>query len=296
MIRPPALSPGDRIVVIAPSGRFEPALGWRGLGWLSERYRVEYRRDLFSVEGYFAGDRARRAGELTDALAHPDARAVVAMRGGYGLHPIAHLADWEGFARHPKWIVGFSDITVLHAEAARAGVMSLHAPMAALLGRGCAADRARWIDSLEHPEVARLWTGLGTVRQGRAAGRLFGGNLTVLHACAVAGRLRLPDGAILLLEDVGERPYRIDRMLTTLLQGGYLSGVRGVVLGEFTECNPGADGVRARDVLQGILGELGVPVAEGLAVGHGLRNEPIVLGANAQIDADGAGATLTVRA
>jgi len=294
MIRPPALNPGDRIVVIAPSGPFEPALGWLGLGWLAERYRVEYRRDIFAVQGYFAGDHTRRAGELAKALAHPNARAVVAMRGGYGLHGIAHHADWGAFARNPKWIVGFSDITVLHAEAARAGVMSLHAPMAALLGRGSAVDRARWIDAIEHPEVPRMWTGLAALRHGEAIGTLFGGNLTVLHASAAAGRLRVPPEAILLLEDVGERPYRVDRMLTTLALGGYLAGVRGVVLGEFTECKPGADGVCVRDVLRAILGELGVPVVEGLSVGHGLRNEPIVLGAQAQIEAREQGATLTV--
>ncbi|MBI5536378.1 MAG: LD-carboxypeptidase [Deltaproteobacteria bacterium] len=296
MVRPPALHPGDRVIAVAPSGPFEPNLGWLGLGWLSRRYKVEFRRDVFTVAGYLAGDAARRGRELVAAIADPNARAVIAMRGGYGLHHVAHLPDWEAFSRDPKWIVGFSDVTVLHVEAARVGVMSMHAPMVALLGRGCEADRARWLDALEAPERIRTWTGLGTLRQGRASGRLFGGNLTVLHACAAGGRLRVPSGAILLLEDVGERPYRIDRMLTTMLMGGHLASVAGVVLGEFTECNPGADGVCARDVLRGILGELGVPVIDGLCVGHGLRNEPIVLGANAQIDAEESSATLTVRA
>jgi muramoyltetrapeptide carboxypeptidase len=247
---------------------------------------------MFSVSGYLAGDRERRASELVAAIQDPDTRAIVAMRGGYGLHPICHLPDWEDFSRKPKWIVGFSDITVLHVEAARVGVMSLHAPMAALLGRGCEADRNRWLDAIERPERARSWTGLTTLHPGTAAGPLFGGNLTVLHACAASGRLRMPEGAVLLLEDVAERPYRIDRMLTTLVMGQHLVGLRAVVLGEFTDCNPGPDAVRAREVLKAILGDLHVPVVEGLPVGHGLRNDPVVLGAWAQVDAREDGATL----
>jgi muramoyltetrapeptide carboxypeptidase len=296
MLRPPPLHPGDRVVVVAPSGPFEPALGWRGLGWLSTRYRVEYRRDLFSVQGYLAGSRARRAEELVAALAHPEARAVIAMRGGYGLHHVAHQVDWEAFAAQPKWIVGFSDVTVLHVEACRAGVMSLHAPMAALLGRSCEADRAAWLQAIEHPERPRCWPELRGVRPGAACGPLCGGNLTVLHACAAAGRLSLPAGAILFLEDVGERPYRIDRMLTTLLLGGHLRGVAGVVLGQFTECGAGADGVSAREVLASVLGELGVPVVEGLSAGHELRNEPLVLGATAFIEASEGAASVRLEA
>ncbi len=294
MLRPPALKPGDRIAVIAPSGPFEPALGWRGLGWLASRYRVEFSRAIFRSEGYLAGSRQRRASELARAIEEPEVRAVVAMRGGYGLHHIAHLPDWNAFARCPKWIVGFSDVTALHVEATRAGVMSLHAPMVALLGRGCHADRSRWVSAIEEPCDQRCWSDLQVFHEGSARGTLFGGNLTVLHACAASGRLRVPERAILLLEDVTERPYRLDRMLTTLIVGGHLERVRGVVLGEFTDCHPGADGVRAERVLRDVLAPLGVPVVAGLPVGHGMRNEPIVIGASASLEANGAGGELRV--
>jgi len=296
MIRPPALKPGDRVAVIAPSGPFEPTLGWRGLGWLARRYRIVFSRSIFRPDGYLAGSRHRRADELSAALADPHTRAIVAMRGGYGLHQIAHLPDWGSFARAPKWIVGFSDITALHVESVRAGVMSMHAPMVALLGRGCHADHCRWLEALETPAQPRRWAGLEVMHRGTARGTLFGGNLTVLHACAVTGRLRVPEDAILLLEDVTERPYRIDRMLTTLLVGGHLKNVRGVALGQFTECHPGADGVRVDRVLRDVLSELRVPVIAGLPVGHGLRNEPIVIGARATLEADAAAASLLVEA
>lgn len=285
MLVPPPLRPGDPLAVVAPSSPFEPTLGWRGLGWLASRYRVRFSRGLFAVHGYLAGDRDRRADELARAICAPDVRAVVVMRGGYGLHQVAHRLDWSILAHHPKWIVGFSDVTVLHVEAAAVGVASLHAPMLASLGRGCERTRQQWIEALEHPEQTRTWADLATVRPGRGSGPLFGGNLTVLHACAVAGRLRVPPGAVLLLEDVGERPYRIDRMLTTLITGGHFAGVSGVVLGDFAQCDPDADGIRVEPVLRDILSELRVAVACGLPVGHSPRNDPIVLGSHAEIDA-----------
>jgi muramoyltetrapeptide carboxypeptidase len=294
MIRPAPLRPGDRVRAVAPSSPFEPALGWRGLGWLAERYELAWDRALFARRGYLAGDDERRTLELRDALEDPRARAIVAVRGGYGLSRIAHRLDWSALTRHPKWIVGFSDITALHVEAAAAGVMSAHAPMAARLGRGHAPTRAAWLDTLEHPERPRRWDGLEGWLAGRAEGPLFGGNLTVLHACAAAGRLRVPERAVLLLEDVGERPYRLDRALSTLLAGGHLDRISGVVLGDFAECDPGQDGVCWQDALREVLEGRGVPVAAGLPCGHGERNEPIVLGTRAVLEAGESGASLVV--
>jgi muramoyltetrapeptide carboxypeptidase len=114
--------------------------------------------------------------------------------------------------------------------------------------------------------------------------------LTVLHASAAAGRLQIPEGSVLLLEDVTERPYRIDRALSTLEVGGYFAGLSAVVLGEFTECGPGPDGVRVEDVLRERLGRLGVPVVAGLPVGHGRTNEPVILGGRARVEASAIGA------
>ncbi len=124
---------------------------------------------------------------------------------------------------------------------------------------------------------------------------LVGGNLTTLHAAAVAGRLTVPPDAILFLEDVGERPYRIDRMLTTLRTGGYFRELCGVVLGSFSECGPGPDGVTADEVLREHFARFGVPVVAGLPAGHGKVNTPLVLGATASLRAGDTG-ELCVRA
>ncbi|MBW2527196.1 MAG: LD-carboxypeptidase, partial [Deltaproteobacteria bacterium] len=146
---------------------------------------------------------------------------------------------------------------------------------------------------LERPLRPRTWSALDVVHAGRACGPLFGGNLSLLHACAVAGRLAPPRGSIWLIEDVGERPYRIDRMLTTLRSGGHLARAAGIVLGEFEGCRSGPDGAELREVLAELLAPLGIPVVAGAPVGHGLRNEPVVLGGPTAIDASGPTATVT---
>ncbi len=282
---PPALSAGSTLRVIAPSGPFDAPLIWRGLGFLAERYRVRYDRSMFERDGYLAGSDARRAAELEAALCEPGVAAVLCARGGYGASRFAHRIDWSLLRRHPRWLCGFSDVTALHVEAAAAGVASLHACNVGALGRSDARTRAALIDQLEAPRRPRRFDGLTCLRPGTAEGTLFGGNLTLLHACAAAGRLRLPERCVLLVEDVGELPYRVDRMLTTLVVGGHLGRVTGVVAGDFTDCRPGRDGRSIRDVIDAVLSPLGIPIATGLPVGHGLVNEPLVLGAPAILDA-----------
>lgn len=285
MIRPPLLGPGDQIAVVAPSGPFDRTLVLVGLGWLSKRYRVKFGDGLFAREGFLAGSDERRLTELNRALRDPEVRAVVAARGGYGLTRIAHAVDRIALRDFPKWVVGFSDITALHVEASRVGVASIHADNVAGLGRGDGAARARWIAALEGEPVPKEFEGLETWRAGRATGPLAGGNLTVLFACAAAGRLMLPDGCVLLLEDVGEAPYRVDRMLSALISGGSLDRVAAVIVGEFTDSGVGRHGVPVEAVLHERLLSLGVPVVAGFPVGHGRRNVPVHLGLPVTVDA-----------
>jgi muramoyltetrapeptide carboxypeptidase len=288
---PPPLRPGDTIAVVAPSSPFEHVLGWRGLGFLAERYRVRFdRRALFARRGYLAGDDEQRRRALADALDGDDVAAILVARGGYGANRFAHDLDFGRLRTKPRWIIGFSDVTALHVEAARAGVASLHASHLTALGRSDARTRAGLVDALERPLRTRAFDGLTTVVPGRAEGPLFGGNLTMLHACAAAGRLVVPDGAVLFFEDVTERPYRIDRMLTTLAVGGHLRRASGFLVGEFTQCDPGSDRVTAAEVIRERLEVLGLPAAAGLPIGHGMLNEPVVLGAPARIDATARGA------
>jgi muramoyltetrapeptide carboxypeptidase len=257
----------------------------RGIGWLGERYRVEFDRSIFERTGFLAGSDERRLAELDRALQDPDVGAIVAARGGYGLTRIAHLADYAALQRNPKWLVGFSDITALHVEALAAGVASLHGPNAAGLGRSDHWTRQRFVNALETPVCGLVFDGLTPLRPGSAAGVLAGGNLSLLFTCQATGRLRLPPNAILAIEDVTESSYRVDRMLSALLASGALDRVAGIVLGDFTDCPDGVHRVPLQSVLLERLGQLGVPIAQGLRFGHERWNDFVPLGVSAELDA-----------
>lgn len=283
---PPALRPGDAVRVVAPSGPFDRTLCLVGAGFLGERYRVRFDWSMFERRGFLAGSDARRRDELERAVAAPEVRAVVAARGGYGLTRITQAASLSRLAEDPKWIVGFSDVTALHVECARYGIASIHAHNCAGLGRGDALGRAALIDALEHPSRPRTFDALETWQGGSARGPLFGGNLTVLFTLAAAGRLFVPDGAVLFIEDVTESAYRLDRMLSALLVAGALDRVAAVAVGELTDCPAGPHGIPAEVAVRERLADLGVPVVAGVPAGHGRNNAPLVLGAPARV-ADG---------
>ena len=281
---PAPLQPGSRIRVIAPSGPFDRTLVLRGMAWLGKRYRVEFYWSIFERTGFLAGNDERRLNELNQALADPGLGAIIAGRGGYGLTRIAHLAEYAPLLRHPKWIVGFSDITALHVEASALGIASMHGPNAAALGRGDDWTQQRFLRALETPHAKTRFEGLRTLCAGLARGLLAGGNLSLLFACQASGRLRLPAGAILLLEDVTESAYRVDRMLSALLASGALDGISGVVIGDFSDC-PDSHRVSVAEVLEERLAGLGVPLLSGLRFGHERYNEFVPLGVVAELDA-----------
>src|SRR5512140_2421748 len=286
---PDPLGPGDRVVVVAPSSPFDPLDLERGVAWLRERYEVVVDdAGVCTRTGYLAGDDARRTAELARAMQDARARAIVAARGGYGAMRILEALPWDAWAQRPSWLVGFSDVTALHVEALRRGVATVHGPHVTGLGRDeHASVRTAFRAALEHPRARRAWEGLRVVHSGArapATGPLVGGNLALLEAMAAAGRTPVPPGAVLALEDVTERPYRIDRMLTSLRLSGDLARASAIVLGDFDKCDPGPDGVRVEDVLAERTAGLGVPVVAGAPFGHGARNEAFVLGARVTVD------------
>ncbi len=280
----PALRPGAHVRVLAPASPFPEEPFARGLAALRERYHVSLGASLRARDAYLAGPDAARLADLSAALADPEVDAIVAARGGYGVTRLLPSLEVAAIARRPRLLVGFSDLTALHAAWARAGLRSVHASMVTGLGRGGEAERAAWVAACEGAPPGPI-EGRGAIRGGVAEGPLVGGNLAVL--CALLGTPFAPplDGAIVLLEDVGEAPYRVDRMLTQLRQAG-LRRARGVALGEFTACAARDDGREVPHVLADRLGDLGIPVLAGLPVGHGADNAPLPLGAPCRLDAD----------
>jgi muramoyltetrapeptide carboxypeptidase len=259
---------------------------------------VEVAPQAYERLGYLAGPDAARLADLNLALRRDDVRAVLCTRGGYGAQRIVDGLDLAAVRADPKLVVGFSDITALQLALWRgARLATVHGPGAA------------WLDARTGPEAAEslrcaLFTDApvtlaarpeeetAPVRvAGRADGTLLGGNLSLLASSV--GTVDMPDlrGAVLLLEDVGEPPYKVDRMLVHLRRAGHLDGLAGVAIGQFTDC---ADdwSTSIVEVLTEHLGPLGVPVLGGLPVGHGRDQLTVPLGVPATVDADAG--TLTV--
>jgi muramoyltetrapeptide carboxypeptidase len=291
VIRPPRLQPGDVVRVVAPAGPV-PREGFAaGAAVLGRRYTLRFGDELFSREGYLAGSDERRLSELTAALADPEARAVVLARGGYGLLRILPFLDPAALAARPVPIVGFSDGTALLAHAARAGVAAVHGPVVTQLPNLPASDHEALFRLLEQGSPGVLLEGLEALVPGRARGPLVGGNLEVFSR--LVGTPYMPDvtGAILFIEDLGERPYRIDRLVTHLDLAGVFSAVEGVVVGDFSSCvepePTRASSPTAAEVLVERLGRLAIPVAIGGLFGHGTRNLALPYGCACELDAFG---------
>jgi len=288
VIRAPRLAPGDPIRVIAPSGPVPREAFAAGIEVLRARYDVRHDDGVFAREGYLAGSDERRLAELTAAFADPDARAIVMARGGYGLLRLLPFVDPAALRARPRPIVGFSDGTALLAFAARAGVASIHGPVVTQLGSLPGVDQRALFERLETPGPSLVLDALEGVIPGRVRGPLLGGNLEVFSR--LVGTPYLPDvsGAILFFEDLGERPYRIDRLLTHLDLAGVFGAAAGVVVGDFSSCREPeptrAESPTAEEVLVDRLGRLPVPVALGGAFGHGTRNRALPYGTLCELD------------
>jgi muramoyltetrapeptide carboxypeptidase len=289
-IRPPRLRPGDLVHVVAASGPIFPDAFAPGEALLGARYRLRYDpKQLFAAHGFLAGPDEARLAALVLALRDPETKAVFLGRGGHGLLRIVDRLDPGLLRDHPKPVVGFSDGTVLLAFAAQAGVGAIHGPVVTQLPRIGEEDRAALFSLLESPEPQVLLRDLCMLRPGQATGALLGGNLEVFSR--LLGTKHLPDldGAILFLEDVGERPYRIDRLLTHLELAGVFDRVAAVVVGDLVGCDePSESKVASPSVAEVVverLSRLHIPVATGAPIGHGARNRALPYGIRAELDA-----------
>ena len=274
------LQPGARVAVVAPSGPFEKEPFEKGLEVLRSRYSPQVGAHAFDASRYLAGSDETRLADLHQALNDTSIEAVFCARGGYGAMRLLAGLTWP---ERPKPIIGFSDITALHAAATRQGWRTLHAPVITQLGKQSATVVDRLWALLEGRAVAPL-TGSDTIHDGVAEGPLLGGNLSVI--AALSGTSTLPSfrGAVLLLEDIGERPYRLDRMWTQLALSGVFTGIAGLALGEFTSCEEPKADYSSAQVLAELASKLGVPCVSGFHIGHGAVNEPVVLGARVRLD------------
>ena len=241
IIIPPSLRKGDTIGVVCPAGHMPKSRMRTCFKVLRDEwgFRVIEGKTLGTGDGYFSGTDEERAADLQHMLDDDAVDAILCARGGYGVGRIIDQLDLTSFRKRPKWLIGFSDITVLHAHLlSKCGVATIHGPMASAFAAG--GWRKPSVQSL-HRALRGLKTDLRVDahplnRPGTASGVLFGGNLSLLaHLVGTPSEVDLK-GKILFIEDVGELLYNIDRMMYQLHRSGRLAGLAGLIVGGFTEC------------------------------------------------------------
>jgi len=296
---PPKISRGETLGIVAPAGPVHRARFERGLAQLGDAFRLRISPSILAerpagLPGYLQASDDVRAGELAEMLADRDVRAIILARGGYGIMRILPRLDPELLRRDPKPIVGFSDGTALLAWAYAAGVRGIHGPVVQQLGDLPPSDLAQLIALLTDPRPpgARPWKleahGRGTFR-----GPLVPTNLTMASLLFGTPWPVPLAGAIALFEEVGERPYEIDRYLTHLSLADQLPKLRAAIVGDLTRCfdqdPPSGVPDKPDAALATVLERLdaaGVPVAVGAPIGHGATNEPVPFGAACVLDLD----------
>lgn len=294
---PAGLKVGARVALIAPAsassspeevdGAIESVKGWG--------FEPVLGPSALMQEGYFAGSDTNRASDLKWAFEDESIEGIIAIRGGYGCARILSRLDFGLIKRHPKVLMGYSDLTaLLVAITQETGLATFHGPVGSSSSSEFATNwmhnviREGFVGELECPTTDDPDFALRTVVGGVGEGRLLGGNLSVLASVCGSKWQMKGEGAIMFLEDIGEAPYRIDRMLTQLILANCFKGCKGVLVGQFTGCDAKAPDSpwKVSDVVIDRLSGLGIPVLAGCPIGHVKDKWTLPLGVRAKVDAD----------
>jgi muramoyltetrapeptide carboxypeptidase len=294
-----ALKPGDTIGIAAPASPVSEGVLYRGVGTLEAHgFNVKLGAHVFEEYGFFAGTAEQRAADINALFADPEFDAILGAKGGYGTAGILDLIDYGAIAAHPKQLIGYSDITGLETAIwQKTGLITVNGAMLrSLSGEGGYTEEnffrglttLRPMGAIVPPEGE-----LTAIRPGKAAGRIVGGNLTLIASLAGTPYELKGDGCILVLEEVHEKSYRIDRMLRQLYQNGLFSRIAGLAWGEFYECGTDEGDFTVDEVLRHWSKVCGKPALCGLPVGHRLEATAYLpIGAMAEIEADETGGAL----
>ena len=284
VIKPRALKPGDTIGIAAPASPFDREAFDRGVAVLeSMGYQVQIPEGLFARNGYLAGSDTGRASLLMGLFEDDSISAIFCARGGFGSMRLLPLLDFETICSRPRILMGFSDITALLIVMNNwCRTVTFHGPLVTTLGKGSEKTQTALINAVASSKPLTLLPDKGiVVNEGKASGRLLGGNLTSLSHLMGTPYEPSFKGCLLFLEDRGEAPYRIDRMLSQLRLGGHLDGVAGVILGSFQDCGAVDD---VYSLAKEAFSHTGVPIMAGFEFGHGTENITIPIGVEAELN------------
>jgi muramoyltetrapeptide carboxypeptidase len=296
---PRPLHPGATVAVIAPASPMPNPADVPVCLAVAEQmgFRVKPYPTLDLRDDFQAGSAAQRAADVQRAFADPEVDAILSIRGGYSTQYILPLLDWRAIAASAKVFSGFSDLTaLLNPMALHAGLAGLHAPTLSYFRKPndlTSASLAAWKAFLTGEWLGVSYRSLCgshlqpvTIRGGCARGVIVGGNAAVLAALIGTPYLPMEGPFILFLEDIGEKPYRVDRFVTQMIQSGFIDQVAGIVLGQFTDCDPGDARDDVMTILRRQLEPLGKPVVAGFPIGHDQPSYPLPIGVMATLDAD----------
>lgn len=285
-IRPPRLKPGDTIGIVAPAGPFDPEIFSQGLSILaSQGFRTLVSDEIFEKTGYLAGTDAQRAQLVNRLFKDPEVQAVVCARGGFGSLRILPLVDFDVIRKNPKVFIGFSDITaLLTAITTRTRLVTFHGPMVTTLATAPEFTCNILTTAIASDTPLEIAPADGIVIQaGQAKGPVIGGNLnTLCHLLGTPFQAGFKNH-ILLFEDRGEAPYRIDRMVSQMKLAGCFEGIAGLVLGSFEDCGA-LDAIY--QIFQEHFQDIDIPILAGFDIGHGKQNMTIPCGIEATLDTD----------
>lgn len=296
ILTPRPLRPCDRVVIVSPAGIIKPQIVYKSMPVLVDQGWTTYvgAHTFDRYETYAGTDDARYA-DLEAALTDPDTRAIICSRGGYGAVHLLDRLNRLPLREDPKWIVGYSDISALHALMTRHGIESIHAPMCKhIAGRqGRDEDSRRLFGILSGERRPVSYPAHPLNRPGTATARLTGGNLAV-----IAGLISTPfdvitHGTILFIEDIAEPIYKVERIMWQLRMSGVLGQLAGLIVGQFTDYRPSRDHDSMEKMLARFAPDVPGPVAFGAPVGHIDANHPVLLNATATLRVDGARASLS---
>ena len=292
MMRPSYLKAGDTVAVVAPAGILKQDIEVvQKTTTLLKNWGLEvvFGQHLESKVHHFAGTDAQRSSDLQWALDHPNIKAIWCARGGYGTLRIIDDLNFEGFKSHPKWVVGYSDVTVLHNALNNLGYESLHAMMCINLTEDSVAIKQS-VTTLKAALFGALRTyeidGNTNNKSGIISGVLVGGNLSLLTAGLGSETQLDTTGKIIFIEEIGEYKYHIDRQLQSLKRAGYFKHCAGLIMGDMSQLktNTPAWGQTVEALVLDVLKDTDVPVAFGFPAGHELENRALYFGRNIQLD------------
>ncbi|WP_228853554.1 S66 peptidase family protein [Aegicerativicinus sediminis] len=286
LISPPYLKPGDTVAIVSPSGVLknrEEHIA-RGIALMeSWGLNVVLGKNLYKTDNHFAGTDEERAADMQWALDNPSIKAIWSSRGGYGTVRILDKLDYTEFKKHPKWVIGYSDITALHLDIHNLGYQTIHAMMGTSLGED-QEDMEETISTFKKTLLGEKLEyhldGSDYNRTGMSEGELIGGNLTLLHTMLGSRSSINADDKILFIEDVGEYKYHIDRMLQSLKRAGYFDHCKGVIVGDFSNMRKNTTewGSSIEQLILDALKDYDFPIAFNMPSGHEDDNRALYFG------------------